>query len=145
MAVQTTAGSTFAISAGAPATLDASGYNALTYTVVGEVTDIGEVGREYNLVNHNPIASRKTQKLKGSYDPGTINLQFGRDFADAGQTLMRTASLDDNTYSVRITLQNGKKLYFRALVTTFKTNLGNVDSITGGTADLSLMEDVLEV
>ncbi len=145
MAVQTTAGSTFAISASLPATLDAAGYNALTYTVVGEVTDIGEVGREYNLVNHNPVATRKTQKLKGSYDPGTINLQFGRDFTDAGQALMFTASRSDATYSVRITLQNGKKLYFQALVTTFKTTMGGVDSITGGTSDLSLMEDVLEV
>ena len=79
MSVMTTAGSPFTISAGVPATLDAAGYNALTYTVVAEVTDIGEVGREYNLVNHSPIADRKIQKLKGSYNPGSISLQFGRD------------------------------------------------------------------
>ena len=145
MSVMTTAGSTFAISASLPSTLDAAGYNALTYTNVAEVTDIGEVGREYNLVNHSPIANRKVQKLKGSYNPGSITLQFGRDFTDAGQSLMRTAMLSDASYAIRITLQNGKKLYFTGLVASFKTNMGGVDTITSGTAQVELQEDVLEV
>lgn len=145
MTVMTTAGSQFKISASLPATYDAAGYNALTYTLVGEVTDMGEVGREYNIVNHNPISNRKTQKIKGSYNPGDITLQYGRDYTDAGQTLLAAAAASDNAYSVQITLQNGKKLYFTALMTSFKTNMGGVDQITGGTANLTLQTDVVEV
>lgn len=145
MSVMTTAGSEFKISASLPATYDATGYNALTYTLVGEVTDLGEVGREYAVVNHNPISNRKTQKIKGSYNPGDLNLQFGRDFTDAGQTLLTAAVASDNAYSVQITLQNGKKLYFTVLVTSFKTSMGGVDQITAATAALTLQTDVLEV
>lgn len=145
MTVMTTAGSTFKISASLPATYDATGYNALTYTAVGEVTDMGEVGREYNVVNHNPISARRTLKIKGSYNAGTISLQFGRDFTDAGQTLLTAAVASDNAYSVQITLQNGKKLYFTGLISSFKTSIGSVDQITAATANIELQTDVLEV
>jgi hypothetical protein len=145
MAINTTAGSEFRISAGVPASLDATGYGALTYTLVGECTDMGEVGREYNIVNHNPISDRKTKKLKGSYNPGDITLQYARDYSDAGQILLKAASESDATYTIKIITQSGKFLYFRALVTSFKTNMGGVDQVLGGTAVLTLQENVLEV
>ena len=145
MAVMTSAGSTFAVSASAPATFDATGYNAVTFTTVGEVTDVGEVGREYNLVNHSPLGNRKIQKYKGSYQPGSITLQFGKDYSDAGQTLMKAASESDATYTFKITLQNGKKLYFTGMVMSNKTNVGSVDQITAGSCQIELMTDVVEV
>jgi len=76
--VQTSAGSVIAISttATAPATYDATGLAALTYAAIGEVTNLGEYGRVYNLVTHNPLASRKTVKRKGSYNDGTIDYAF---------------------------------------------------------------------
>ena len=66
--VQTTAGATIGISATLPATNDAAGYAALTFSLIGEVTDLGEFGREYATVTHNPIASRRTIKRKGSFN-----------------------------------------------------------------------------
>ena len=47
MTVRTSAGTTLKVSASTPATFDATGYNALTMTVVGEVSDLGEFGREF--------------------------------------------------------------------------------------------------
>lgn len=141
----TTAGSSFAVSATLPGTYNAAGFNGLTYTVVGEVTDMGEVGAEYSLTNHQPIAARRVQKLKGSYDAGSITLQFGRDYTDAGQIALQTALSSDAAISVRITLQNGKKLYFTGLITSFKTNMGGVDQVTAASALVELVGDVLEV
>lgn len=145
MTVMTTAGSTFKISAGVPATFDSTGFGALTYTLVGEVTDMGEVGRKYNIVNHNPISNRRTQKIKGSYDPGTISLKFARDYSDNGQVMLTTAAASDSPYAVMITLQNGKKLYFTGLVASFTTSVGTVDQITAASCDITLQTDVLEV
>lgn len=147
MTVMTTAGSQFRVTATAPATLDATGYNAIygSMSLVGEVTDMGEVGREYNVVNHNPISDRLTQKIKGSYNSGSISLQFGRDFSDAGQSLLFTASRSDARYSFVIVLQNGKRLYFTGMVTGFKNSVGSVDQITSATCTIELMTDVLEV
>lgn len=146
MAVMTTAGSKISISSVLPATYNDAGYNALTWQDVGEVTDLGDgLGRTYNIVNHNPVATRLTQKLKGSYDPGTLTIQYGRDFSDQGQTQFKNASVSDNPYAFKITLQNGKKLCFTALVTTFSYTLSGVDTITAASSDLALMTDVIEL
>ena len=147
MTVMTTAGSQFKVTATAPATYDAAGYNAIYggMSLVGEVTDLGEVGREYNVVNHNPISNRLTQKIKGSFNAGSITLQFGRDFTDAGQSVLFTASRSDSPYSFVIVLQNGKRLYFTGLVTSFKTSVGSVDQITAASCVIELQTDVIEV
>lgn len=145
MAVMTSAGTTLALSAVLPATEDSSGYNALTWTVVGEITDLGELGKEYNLVTHMPLGNRRVQKLKGSYNSGTMAVQLGRDFTDAGQIAFNTARDSDLDYAFRITLQNGKKMYYKGKVMSFKTNIGNVDQVTGASASLEVTSDIIEV
>jgi hypothetical protein len=91
MTVKTSAGSTIAISAATPATFNAAGYGALTFTTIGEVTDLGEFGRDYALVTHNPIATRGTVKRKGSFNEGTMDMKLGLDTDDAGQILAKAA------------------------------------------------------
>jgi hypothetical protein len=126
MTVKTTAGTTIAISAGVPATFNSAGYAALSYTSIGEVTNFGEFGRVYQLVTHNPVSSRGTQKFKGSYNEGTMNLQLGLDTDDAGQVLAKTASTSDSLY------------YFQAMVMSFNVNLGEVNSITSAACTLEV-------
>lgn len=145
MTVKTSAGSTIKITASQPATYDASGYNALSMTSIGEVTDLGEFGRAYALVTHNPLGTRSTVKKKGSYNEGTINMQVGLDTDDAGQILAKAASLSDNDYSFTITTQIGDKYYFQAQVMSFKPNVGSVDKITTATITLELTSNTAGV
>lgn len=138
MTVATTAGTTIAVSASAPATYDSSGYDALSFTTVGEVTNLGSFGREYALVTHNPIGTRATQKYKGSYNEGQIAMEVGLDTDDAGQDLLATASASDSNYSFKVTAQNGDVYYFIAKVMSFKRNFGGVDQITSATITLEI-------
>lgn len=138
MAVRTSAGTTLRVSAAAPGTFNSAGYAALTFTAVGEITDLGEFGREYALVTHNPVGNRSTQKFKGSFNEGTINLSLGLDTDDAGQILLKTASNADTAYSFEIVTQNTDKYYFQAMVMSFKVGVGSVDSITTATVTLEL-------
>lgn len=138
MTVKTTAGTTLAVSAGTPATFDGAGYAALSWTAVGEVTNFGEFGRDYALVTHNPVSTRGTQKFKGSFNEGTMALQLGLDTDDAGQILMKAASLSDNNYSFRVTTQNLDKYYFQAQVMSWKVNVGSVDQVTAAACNLEL-------
>ncbi|WP_138519021.1 hypothetical protein [Limnobacter alexandrii] len=143
MGKQTTAGATLQISLVAPATFDAAGYGTLfdgppAKPVVGEITDFGEFGREYNEVTHNPVATRGTQKFKGSFNEGQMSLQMALDNEDLGQIDMKTAlNLDDDAY-FQVTLQNGDAYCFAAKVMSFKTVLSNVDSMTNASCMLSL-------
>jgi hypothetical protein len=138
MTVRSSAGTTIGLSSSQPATYNAAGYGALTFTTIGEVTDLGEFGREFALITHNPIGSRGTVKLKGSFNEGSINMTLGLDTDDAGQILAKTASLSDNDYSFKITTQNGDDYYFQAKVMSFKVNVGSVDSVTTATIMLEL-------
>lgn len=138
MTVRTTATTTLKISAGVPATFDSAGYAALSYTSVGEVTNFGEFGREFDLVTHNPVASRGTQKLKGAFNEGAISLQLGLDTDDAGQILMKAASLSDSLYAFLITTANGDKYYFQGLTMGFKVGLNDVNSVSSATANIEI-------
>lgn len=138
MTVRSSAGTTIKIGASAPATFDSAGYAALTLTTIGEVTDLGEFGREYALISHNPLGTRSTVKLKGSYNEGAIAMQLGLDTDDAGQILAKAASVSDSDYSFCITTQNTDKYYFQAKVMSFKVNVGSVDGVTSASITLEI-------
>lgn len=138
MAVQTAAGTTIGISAATPATFNATGYAALSFTTIGEVTDGGTHGRVYAEVTHNPIASRGTQKFKGSFNEGNKTLQLALDVDDAGQVLANTALNDDDDYSFGVTYPDGSMDCFQAKVMSFTKSVSTVDSIVTATIELSI-------
>lgn len=138
MAVYTTAGTTLHSTAAAPATFDGTGYAALTWTEIGEVVSIGAYGREYDKVTHKPLKSRGTVKRKGSFDEGTMSVNMGKDTKDAGQVLLKTASLSDADYSFKMVYQNGDVEYFRAQVMNFKNDPGEASKIVGASVDLDI-------
>ena len=117
MGSNTAAGSTLAISAAAPATQDAAGFAALTFTEVGQVEKIGSLGASFAKVEFQPLKGPK-QKFKGPADYGALQPSLAMDAADAGQTLLNTAA-DDETqklYSLRVTYPDGAKRYFQGRV-----------------------------
>jgi hypothetical protein len=138
MPVQTVAGTTIGISAAQPATFNAAGYAALTFTNIGEITDGGEHGKTYAEVTHNPIDTRGTQKFKGSFNLGNKTLQLAIDDDDAGQTLAKAALESDNDYSFEVTYQDGAIDYFQAKVMSFSKAATSVDSIRSATVTLAL-------
>lgn len=139
MTAETSAGTILAISASAPATFNAAGFGALTYTPIGEVTNIdGDIGRTYNSVTHNPLATRATVKMKGAYNSGSATVQLAIDRDDAGQVLAMAALGEDQPYSFCITEQDGTKRYFRAMVMSFPTTYGGVDAVKAGTISLEI-------
>jgi hypothetical protein len=141
---QTVAGSSLKISAAKPATYDAAGFGALAFTTVGEVTDIGSLGKEYTLVTHNPVGDRKTYKFRGSYNNGALALKLAKALSDAGQAMLLAASESDTSYSFCITLQDGKKMYFTGMTMSFITNIGTVNNILGADVKVEIDSDIVQ-
>jgi len=138
MAVKTSATTLLKISAGVPATFNTAGYAALSYTTVGEVTNIPEFGRTFALVTHKPIATRGEQKFKGGFNEGSMGIALGLDTDDAGQILAKAAALSDSLYAFSITLPSGDVYYFQGLTMSFKVNVSAVDNITTATMQVEL-------
>ena len=137
MAFETAAGTVLKCATGVPATFDASGYGAVTYTNIGEITNAGEfVGKVYNLVTHSPLSSRGVKKGKGSYNNGQVSPDIAFDFADAGQVLLTAAAdADDDataTLTFELTTQSGHVVYFQGLVMSNPMTVGENDSVVMG-------------
>lgn len=141
----TAAGSQIAVLNAPPATFDAAGYGAQSHVAIGEVVDIPEFGKEYNLVTHQPLSDRRTRKKKGSYNNGAFTLNMARAPGDAGQIVMLDALDSDAAASFEVTLQDGTKMYFMALVMSYKTGIGTVDSIVVASSALEIDSEIVEV
>jgi len=146
--VFTSSGTTYAISAGEPATYDQAGFAALTYTDVAEVTDMGEYGASFEVVSHNPLATRRTVKRKGTVNDGAMSLQLGRDPSDAGQAIL-IAGVDgagiDVVHSHKVTLQDGTIQYFTGQIYSYTTNVGSANQIVSAAATVELDNKIIEV
>lgn len=141
----TSAGTTIGITADQPATYDNTGFEALSFDLIGEVTDLGEFGREYSLVTHNPLGSRQTVKRKGSFNDGSISMTVARVPSDSGQAALIAALDSDENYSFNVTLQDGTELYFVGQVMSYTANVGGVDQITSASVTIEITDEIVEV
>ena len=139
----TSAGSSIAIGS-PPATVNLVGFQAVSYTPIAEVTDIGEFGKTYNLVTHSPLSTRQIIKRKGSYNNGTIALQMAYAPGDPGQALLTTAVSSDISQSYRVTLQDGQNYYFTGQAMRRPVQVGGVDSITASTCNVEIDSEIFE-
>jgi len=146
MAIQTFAGSSIAIATtSGVATYDSAGFGAKTYLIVGEVTNVGDFGKTFNVIKHNPINTRYTKKLKGSYDNGTQSVDYAYDGSNAGQTQLTAALGSDASWAIKLTLQDGTIFYYTVQVTAAPFKTGSVDSIVMGSATFEIDSDIVTV
>lgn len=138
-------GSKIYLSAGVPATIDSSGFGALTYTEIKEVTDIGMIGPESSVITFNPVADSSTYKLKGTRNNGALDLKGARAPTDAGQTLLVAAEASTSPYAAKLVLQNGTILYAQVLVMSYKTSVGSGSQITSFESKLEVSGAIVTV
>lgn len=131
MGLTASPGTTVGITATAPATFDAAGYQALSFTTIGNVTDISEYGTNYDTILFNPLGERRTQKFKGNYNEGAATITYGLDFEDAGQNLLRTGVDLDADYHFVINLPNGDQSFFSGLITSTPQSVAASSVVTG--------------
>lgn len=112
----TTNESTLGTSATLPATIDAAGYDALTFTDIVNILDVGEVAKLYNTILHQTVGLRYPEKLKGNYDIPEVTMTLGRVIADAGQVLIQTALSVDVSYAFEITFGSANSANFTAKI-----------------------------
>lgn len=144
MAFDTVANTVLYVSAAAPATNDVAGFAALTWTAVGELTDIGSVkGREYNTSTHAPVGSAKQTEKKASYKLPNADFMCGWDEDDAGQIIVDGGSIVNDIYSFKLVKQNASIRYFTAQVMKFVENNGTVDNVVQGAFTLLRQTDTI--
>ena len=119
MALTEGIGGFLSVSAAAPASFDAAGYAALTFTDVGEASEIPEFGAAYTPVTFTPLKTGIVNKFHGELNYGSITIPLGYDSADAGQIILLAALASKSAISFRETRSDGTIRYIMGKVMSF--------------------------
>ena len=110
-------GSTLAVVAGTPSGgVEETNWEALTYALVGNVQDIGEMGDTHSQIEYNILAEGRTKRLPGAVDGGVVPITCIYDASDAGQNAIRTANGSVTVQSFKVKDADGETYYFSGLV-----------------------------
>lgn len=137
-----TAGVLVQVSAADPATFNAAGYEALTWTNVGGFDNIGEIGDGYEMQNFDSITDGRL-KYRGILDAGEIEANMADDPADAGQVILKAAfdaakGSTGEVISLRIIDQSDNYTACQIKVGTWRRNYGGANDVIRRAAMLAV-------
>ena len=145
MAVQESIGTVMSASAALPATYDQTGYEALTYTAIGEVTEIPQHGGEADVIEHTPLATGIVNKFHGAIDYGSLTIPLGLSDGDAGQDIIAAAFASREAISFKVAYPDGLTNYFTAKCMSTIKRGASVGNVVSGEFNLELVSAIVEV
>jgi len=109
-------GSTVAIVAALPATYNAAGYAALTWTgTIGLMVQIGALGDQSSDIVVTTLGGR-TLHTNGALDGGEISFTYVFSLSDPGQVIVRAQNNTNTGISIRVTDPDGILYYGAGVV-----------------------------
>jgi len=145
MGTVTGAGTKLAISAATPATQDAVGYAALTWTTISDIENLGGFGASTEQITFTPLDG-PIQYHKGPTNYGTLSPAIAHNDDDAGQTLLRTAAEDaTDLFSFRVTLPDGAIRYFQGRVFGYPETVSGANAIVMANPSIGISTAIVKV
>lgn len=140
------AGSSIYISAAMPATHDATGFAALTWTEIGNLIDAGSgFGKQTNTTNFEPLAKKEIEQIPTNFTSGSPQITYAYDLdgTDSGQAIMVAAAESEDYHSIKLVLSNGDVVYCKARVMGTPLNVGTVGNLVQYQSTLSIYNEGL--
>jgi len=137
---------TLSVSVGVPATFDAAGYGALTYTEVGQVDSIGNFGATFQSSDFTPLKTGLVQILLGSKKNGTVTVSMADIPDDAGQILFQAATTGGtqrDLHAIKIVDSHGYTEYFQAYIGKFEKQMGDANKVKMRSAELMINTEIV--
>lgn len=149
MGKMTSTGVTLGVVASVPATIDAAGFEALTFVPVGEVVDMPEYGPTVQVVESNPLATGVTEKYNGFINYGSIALGLELDLEDAGQVILEAGvpvpPAQYTPHSFEVTFPDGTKEYYIGGIFSYTRAPGSANSMIGSTVSVEINSKIVRV
>lgn len=137
-------GGCLSASAAAPATFDAVGYAALTWTDIEETREIPDFGPEHSTVTHTPLKTGIVNKYHGELNYGSITLPMARFEGAVGQAILEAALASRDEISFRETRSDGSLRYFSGKVMSF-TSGQSISAVVPATAMIEITRATIPV
>lgn len=148
MALQTSTGVRYYISAALPATNDKLGYDALTWTEVGEVESLSTYGATQTEVNFTNLADGILKKFKGTTNYGSMTVGMGYDETDAGQLLLEAASggaANLTVHSHKVVYPGGRVDAFQGYVFGYDKTPGSIDNVIMSSSTIGINTKPIDI
>lgn len=141
--LRSTAGVVVSASAAAPATFDAAGYAALTWTPVNGFDNIGQIGEVDEVGNFDSITDGRI-KYRAISDPGEMSMNIADDPDDAGQVILAAGKAAGKgsageKISLRIEDGAGVGTYAQVLVSSWARDYGGASDVQRRVAVLPII------
>lgn len=122
-------------------------YEADTFQVIGGIESIGEYGDQAAEVTFTGLTDARVQKLKGSRNAGTLNIQMAFLGTDAGQADLITAEADNTSanYAFKVEYPDGEVRYFAGQVASVVESVGGADSVLMLTCEVRINTSIIKV
>jgi hypothetical protein len=109
-------GSTLSIVAGAPATEDPVGYEALSLVEIGKIVSIGELGDKSDETTFDLLKDGRRSRFNGVKDVGNVPVTYIYERGDAGQTIVEAGNNTNTVHTFAIVDADGDAKYFQGLI-----------------------------
>jgi hypothetical protein len=149
----TTNGSKFSISSAAVADTvdDLTGYEALTFTEIKEIEDLGELGDVATEVTGTTIGDGRVRKAKGARNAGTMAVIAFHVALEPGQVAAIAAEATKDDYAFKLEIADkpsptgtGTIQYFRGMVMSKALRLGTNDNIIRRVLNIAVNSEITE-
>lgn len=129
-------GSTLAVVAATPATIDSAGFAALSWTaVLTDLIDISEIGDTSQDIPI-PYLSGRVSHVNGAVDAGEVNITYAWETTNAAQVILRNNQNNNVACSFRVTDPDGRISYFSGVVANVRDLPRNSGAYKGQTATI---------
>ena len=140
-----TIGTCMSFSEGAPATIGEDGFSAKQYSESGEITNIGDVGAENEVITYNTVCDGTVNKRLGATNYGQQALTLAWKSSNAAQAILANAAKTKEQISVRVNLSSGDVFYYVAYVSMFKAQPGGSSDYLRASVSLEVDSEIIEV
>jgi len=127
-------GSTLAVVAATPATIDVAGFAQLSWAAtIPSLVDISELGDTSQDIPI-PYLNGRTSHVNGAVDGGEVNITYAWDTSESGQVILRNNQNNNVQLSFRVTDPDGRVSYFSGVVANIRDLARNTGNYKGQTA-----------
>lgn len=127
-------GSTIAVVAATPATIDVAGFAALSWTAVltdlVSISELGDTSQDIPI----PYLNGRTSHVNGAVDGGEVTLTYAWETSNAAQVILRNNQNSNVQVSFRVTDPDGRISYFSGVVANIRDLPRDTNTYKGQTA-----------
>lgn len=131
-------GATISVAADTPAAEDQSGYEALSFTEIGKIVSISDLGDSHEDISSAILKTGRMEHANGVADGGELNVVHEYSSGDSGITIIEAGNGTNTNHSFQIVDPDGDEVFFQGIIANLKERERTASNKKGGSFDVRI-------